>query len=223
MSQSPQRGVHDLGGQPGDEPVDRGPHHDHGFEARTYALLTRLRHPDKRLISVDEMRRGIESLSAEEYGGYSYYERWLESARRILLEKGVLDEAELTRKIAEVQRRFAGGAAPAAPAAPRRAAAPKRKPAVKAKIAAKAAPKRKAAATRAAAKRTTAKRKVAPKRSAAKRKAAPKRAAAAKRPAAKRSTAKRKTAPKRAATKRKAAPRRTAAPKRKAAPRRGRR
>jgi hypothetical protein len=101
------RGVHDLGGLPSDEPIDLTEHESHAFEKRVNALLRLLSHPDRRVIRVDELRRGIESLSETEYAEYSYYERWVESIRRILVEKGVLDDDELKRKIEEVRVRFA--------------------------------------------------------------------------------------------------------------------
>jgi hypothetical protein len=41
-------------------------------------------------MNVDEMRRGIEAMPADEYERASYYERWLFSAETILAEKGVL-------------------------------------------------------------------------------------------------------------------------------------
>ena len=100
-----QRGVHDLGGLPGDEPVDRTEHESHPFEKRVNALLRLLSHPDRKMMRVDELRRGIESLNETEYAGFTYFERWVESIRRILLEKGVLEEGELARKIEEVRRR----------------------------------------------------------------------------------------------------------------------
>ncbi len=103
------RGIHDVGGVPGNEPIDRSEHAMHSFEKRVSALLNLLMHPDKRIMRVDELRRGIESLNETEYAGYAYYERWVESIRRILLEKGLLDEAELARKVAEVSRRFSDG------------------------------------------------------------------------------------------------------------------
>ncbi|HKI96911.1 MAG TPA: nitrile hydratase [bacterium] len=109
MADAPPHGVHDVGGLPGDEPVDREEHEPHAFEKRVGALLRLLSHPDKRVMRVDELRRGIESLNETEYAGYAYYERWVESIRRILVEKGLLDEAELQRKIAEVQARFGEG------------------------------------------------------------------------------------------------------------------
>ncbi len=49
----------------------------------------------KRIMSVDELRRGIEALPEADYHRLSYYERWLRSIVSILLEKGVLTEAEL--------------------------------------------------------------------------------------------------------------------------------
>ncbi len=107
MSDSPVRGVHDVGGTPGDEPIDLEDHPSHAFEKRINALLRLLSHPDKKVMRIDELRRGIESLSETEYAGYAYYERWTESIRRILTEKGVLDPAELERRIEQVRQRFA--------------------------------------------------------------------------------------------------------------------
>ena len=101
----PHRGVHDLGGLPGDEAVDRTEHESHPFEKRVNALLRLLSHPDRKVMRVDELRRGIESLNETEYAGYTYYERWTESIRRILVEKGMLDEAALAKKIEEVRNR----------------------------------------------------------------------------------------------------------------------
>lgn len=47
------------------------------------------------LMTVDELRRGIEQLPADEYERATYYERWLASMEAILLEKGVVTAAEL--------------------------------------------------------------------------------------------------------------------------------
>lgn len=107
MPADPKHGVHDVGGLPDETPVDRSEHEPHAFEKRVSALLRLLSHPDKRVMRVDELRRGIESLNETEYAGYTYYERWVESVRRILTEKGVLDEEALARRIEEVRKRFA--------------------------------------------------------------------------------------------------------------------
>ena len=43
----------------------------------------------KRLMTVDELRRGIESLPEAEYHALGYYERWLRSISATMVEKGV--------------------------------------------------------------------------------------------------------------------------------------
>lgn len=101
-----ERGVHDLGGLEGEEPIDLSEHESHAFEKRVNALLRLLSHPDVKMMRVDELRRGIESLNETEYAGYTYYERWTESVRRILVEKGVLDGDELAERIEAVRKRF---------------------------------------------------------------------------------------------------------------------
>ena len=51
-------------------------------------------------MNVDELRRGIESMPADEYERASYYERWLSSVEKILTEKGVLAPGELDERLA---------------------------------------------------------------------------------------------------------------------------
>ena len=46
-------------------------------------------------MTVDELRRGIESIPEAEYHRLSYYRRWIRSITDILLQKGVIAEAEL--------------------------------------------------------------------------------------------------------------------------------
>jgi hypothetical protein len=54
----------------------------------------------KKVMSVDELRRGIEALPEPDYLRLSYYERWLCSITGTLLAKGVIDEAALTAALA---------------------------------------------------------------------------------------------------------------------------
>jgi hypothetical protein len=54
---------------------------------------------DPPIITVDEMRRGIEELPPDLYDALSYYERWIASLTNILVEKGVLDAAELQARV----------------------------------------------------------------------------------------------------------------------------
>lgn len=102
--ETPYRGVHDLGGQPGG-PVERAEHDANFFEKRVDALMRLLSHPDRRLITVDELRRGVEALG-EDYHTLSYYERWLVSIAGLLVEKGVLTQQALGERIHELQHRL---------------------------------------------------------------------------------------------------------------------
>ena len=91
-----ERGVHDRGGLTTDERIDRREHSLEDWEVLTDALAGAL---DQRgLVNVDELRRGIESISPAEYERMSYYERWLFSIETILTEKGVLAAGELGRR-----------------------------------------------------------------------------------------------------------------------------
>ena len=88
--------VHDRGGTPTDEPIDRTDHEWADWEHVANALVGVLRRLG--LINVDELRRGIESMAADEYETSSYYERWSASIETLLVEKGVLATAEIDAK-----------------------------------------------------------------------------------------------------------------------------
>ena len=93
-----ERGVHDRGGLPTDEPIDRREHALEDWEVLTDALVGALGR--RGLMNVDELRRGIESMPPDDYERASYYERWLYSIETILTEKGVLAAGELERRAA---------------------------------------------------------------------------------------------------------------------------
>ena len=59
------------------------------------ALMVLLASRERRVITVDELRRGIEQLGAEAYDAMSYYERWVASITNTLLNKGVISADEL--------------------------------------------------------------------------------------------------------------------------------
>ena len=66
----------------------------------------------KGVLTLDELRRGIEELGPGAYDELSYFERWIASISNLLVEKGVLDVQELgagDRRGAAAARR--GGAA----------------------------------------------------------------------------------------------------------------
>ncbi len=90
--------MHDRGGWPIDAPIDRSEHELADWELLADALVGALLR--RRLMNVDELRRGIESMPPEDYEHASYYERWLHSMETILTEKGVLEPGEVDRRLA---------------------------------------------------------------------------------------------------------------------------
>ena len=95
MDKDVPRAHHDMGGVSKYlcEPVDVEPHALTDFDKEVDALAAVLRM--KRMFTVDEMRRGIEAIPEAEYHRLSYYRRWIRSITDILLQKGVITEAEL--------------------------------------------------------------------------------------------------------------------------------
>jgi hypothetical protein len=99
------RAMHDLGGV---EPlasaaIDRREQALTQFDKNVDALMYLLSHPSRRIIRVDELRRAIESLTADEYERFGYYERWLRAMHDLLIEKGVLRADEVARRMAELR------------------------------------------------------------------------------------------------------------------------
>jgi nitrile hydratase len=92
------RPIHDRGGWPTEQPIDRSEHELADWEILTDALVGAL--GDRSVIGVDELRRGIESMPPDAYERASYYERWLYSLELLLCEKGVLTAGELDRRAA---------------------------------------------------------------------------------------------------------------------------
>lgn len=96
--------VHDRGGMPTDEPIDRAEHEWADWEHVTNALVGVLRR--RELINVDELRRGIEAMAPAEYESSSYYERWSASIETLLVEKGILAESEIDSLAATMDARW---------------------------------------------------------------------------------------------------------------------
>ncbi len=96
--------VHDMGGRPSDDPIDQSSHEWADWEHITNALVGVLRNHD--LVNVDELRRGIESMTPDEYEASSYYERWSASLETLLVEKGVLTSDEIDTRASEVDERW---------------------------------------------------------------------------------------------------------------------
>ena len=98
-----ERRHHDVGGLEAG-PIGREEHGKAPWEKRVDALMVLLGR--KKILGVDELRRGIEELGADAYDRYSYYERWMASMTNVLLEKNVIEVSELGARMAEIE---AGG------------------------------------------------------------------------------------------------------------------
>jgi hypothetical protein len=92
-----ERAVHDRGGSPTSEPIDRTEHELEDWELLTDALVGALGRAG--VMNVDELRRGIESMPPGDYEQARYYERWLFSVETILTEKGILAPGEVDARL----------------------------------------------------------------------------------------------------------------------------
>lgn len=101
------RGHHDMGGLPAG-PVEVSEHDYALWEKRVDALMVLLSQHSHPLLTVDELRRNIESIGGDAYETMSYYERWIFSITHTMIQRGVITIDELNRKMAEVEARSAG-------------------------------------------------------------------------------------------------------------------
>ena len=87
--------THDIGGASRYRctAVERDEAPPDAFGKRVDALRQLL--GQKKLMTVDEMRRCIEAIPEAEYFALTYYERWLHSITAVMLEKGVVQPADL--------------------------------------------------------------------------------------------------------------------------------
>jgi hypothetical protein len=102
---------HDMGGLPAG-PVDRREHDPAPWEKRVDAILRLLL--AKRVMTLDELRRGVEDLGPGAYDELSYFERWIGSISNVLLEKGVVGVQELGEAVERARARHAAAAGEAA-------------------------------------------------------------------------------------------------------------
>jgi len=94
------RGIHDMGGLPAGRV--QATEHDYAlWEKRVDALLVLL--SGKGYVTVDELRRNIETLGAEAYDKMSYYERWIYAITQTLIQRGTVTIEELGAEIAQAQ------------------------------------------------------------------------------------------------------------------------
>jgi hypothetical protein len=67
-------------------------------------LLSAVRGGQKRM-TVDELRKNIESLPPADYDRMGYYDRWIASLTQTMIQRGVITTDELARKMQEVEAR----------------------------------------------------------------------------------------------------------------------
>jgi hypothetical protein len=94
--------THDLGGQPAG-PVDLSAHEPDPWHRLVTALMGALR--ERRLTKVDEMRRAIEDLPADDYRRLGYFEKWAVAVSTLVVEKGLMTRDEIDRRIAALKER----------------------------------------------------------------------------------------------------------------------
>src|SRR3954468_5932781 len=94
-------GAHDMGGMHGFGPVVREENEPvfHADWERTVCAMNRAIRA-RGLINIDESRHGIERMPPAEYLAASYYERWLSSLERNLVDKGIVTREELASRAA---------------------------------------------------------------------------------------------------------------------------
>src|SRR5215212_9820222 len=96
------RGPQDIGGDPAG-PVDTVDHGMKFWERQANGLRSVLQR--KKVLRTDELRRAAEDLGAR-YSQLEYFEITTSALRTVLLEKGLITEAELQAKMKEVRARF---------------------------------------------------------------------------------------------------------------------
>jgi hypothetical protein len=93
---------HDMGGRPAGA-VERDEHEYQLWEKRVDALMVLCSR--KKLFTVDELRKGIESLPPDAYDAMGYYERWIHSISQALIHRGVISIEELRGKLEAIEKR----------------------------------------------------------------------------------------------------------------------
>ena len=96
------RGYHDVGGLPGGS-IDQAERPMLFWEKRMEAVRDCISRGERPLMSVDEMRRVIETMGKEAYNTLEFYEKKAAAVRDVLIEKGVLDPAELAARVEQVR------------------------------------------------------------------------------------------------------------------------
>lgn len=96
------RSHHDMGGLPAGR-VEATEHDYAYWEKRVDAMMVLLSAGGQ--MTVDELRKNIESIGPNAYDNMTYYERWMHSISQTLIQRGLITIDELGRKMAEIEHR----------------------------------------------------------------------------------------------------------------------
>lgn len=105
-AREPGRGYHDIGGLPAG-PVEKDMIETRPWEKLSIVLGNALGLKGAKLVRTDEVRRTREELGVDLYNELGYFERGTQSLATLLIEKGILNKAELEARMTEVARRMA--------------------------------------------------------------------------------------------------------------------
>jgi len=86
-----------MGGRPAG-PVSKHEHDLEPWEQTVEAMMWLLSLPDRRVITIDQVRRVIEDMGPDVYDSLSYYEKWITALTQVLLETGTVTVDELARE-----------------------------------------------------------------------------------------------------------------------------
>lgn len=95
------RGVHDVGGLSAGA-ISREEHPEEDWELRMNSMVTLLRSPKVKLMTIDEIRRNVETLGHEAHVNLTYSERALFAATSALIQRGVIGIHELGETMARL-------------------------------------------------------------------------------------------------------------------------
>ena len=99
-SENSPRGYHDIGGvSAGAIPRTELPWLH--WEKQTEAIRNLLGDGTRRIVSLDELRRGFETFGTEKYNALSFYRRRLDAMIDVLIEKQVITREELDAEMNE--------------------------------------------------------------------------------------------------------------------------
>ena len=98
-------GIHDMGGMHGMGPIVRDenePKFSEEWEGRVFGMF--FTNFAEGHFNVDMVRHAIERMGAAAYLETSYYEHWLHAHQTLLVEGGILTEAEIEEKIESLRQ-----------------------------------------------------------------------------------------------------------------------